>query len=162
MGAEESDSDVELETSSSANTSSAQETSESSSGSEASSDEGESGRSCHEQLLFEFLESEPPYQREPLADKACPAETHHSSSSYIRFRLQTCLSECLTKRTCLLGADLQPREAVSRAADAQELRSLASQLDLRCMVRWHALHPETRIAYLPCSGYEWLLRKPIC
>jgi len=71
MGAEESDSDVELETSSSANTSSAQETSESSSGSEASSDEGESGRSCHEQLLFEFLESEPPYQREPLADKIC-------------------------------------------------------------------------------------------
>ena len=68
-GAEESDSDLEHETSSSANASSVQETSESSSGSEASSDECEPG-SCHEQLLFEFLESEPPYQREPLADKA--------------------------------------------------------------------------------------------
>ncbi|PAN32143.1 hypothetical protein PAHAL_5G467100 [Panicum hallii] len=69
-GAEESDSDTEHETSSSAKASSVQETSESSSGSEASSDECESG-SCHEQLLFEFLESEPPYQREPLADKIC-------------------------------------------------------------------------------------------
>ena len=85
MGAEESDSDVELETSSSANTSSAQETSESSSGSEASSDEGESGRSCHEQLLFEFLESEPPYQREPLADKA--RDSSVIIILYIRFRL---------------------------------------------------------------------------
>uniref|UniRef100_J3KW91 Uncharacterized protein n=1 Tax=Oryza brachyantha TaxID=4533 RepID=J3KW91_ORYBR len=46
---------------------SVQDTCESST-SEASSDEGES-RSSHEQLLFEFLESEPPYQREPLADK---------------------------------------------------------------------------------------------
>jgi hypothetical protein len=69
-GAEESDSDVERETSSSTNTFSAQEASESST-SEASSDEGEPGSSCHERLLFEFLESEPPYQREPLADKAC-------------------------------------------------------------------------------------------
>ncbi|RCV24567.1 hypothetical protein SETIT_5G095600v2 [Setaria italica] len=69
-GAEESDSDLEHETSSSTNASSAQETSESSSGSEASSDDGESG-SCHEQLLFEFFESESPYQREPLADKIC-------------------------------------------------------------------------------------------
>ena len=92
-GAEESDSDVELETSSSANTSSAQETSESSSGSEASSDEGESGRSCPEQLLFEFLESEPPYQREPLADKA------FDSSVLITHQVQTRLSECLTKHT---------------------------------------------------------------
>uniref|UniRef100_A0A0D3EJD4 Uncharacterized protein n=1 Tax=Oryza barthii TaxID=65489 RepID=A0A0D3EJD4_9ORYZ len=39
--------------------------------SEASSDESESTRISHEQLIFEFLESEPPYQREPLADKAC-------------------------------------------------------------------------------------------
>ncbi|XP_066313910.1 uncharacterized protein [Miscanthus floridulus] len=72
-GAEESDSDVERETSSSTNTFSAQEASESStsSGSEASSDEGEPGSWCQERLLFEFLESEPPYQREPLADKIC-------------------------------------------------------------------------------------------
>ncbi|KAJ1282707.1 hypothetical protein BS78_03G071500 [Paspalum vaginatum] len=72
-GAEESDSDLEQETSSSTNAFSAQEASESSSGSEASSsDEGEPGSSSsHEQLLFEFLESEPPYQREPLADKIC-------------------------------------------------------------------------------------------
>ncbi|WVZ72167.1 hypothetical protein U9M48_020672 [Paspalum notatum var. saurae] len=73
-GAEESDSDLEQETSSSTNAFSAQEASESSSGiSEASSsDEGEpAGSSSHEQLLFEFLESEPPYQREPLADKIC-------------------------------------------------------------------------------------------
>jgi hypothetical protein len=39
--------------------------------SEASSDESESTRISHEQLIFEFLESEPPYQREPLADKIC-------------------------------------------------------------------------------------------
>ncbi|CAO2185551.1 unnamed protein product [Urochloa humidicola] len=71
-GAEESDSDLEHETSSSTNAFSAQEASESSSGSEASSDEGESGSSHEqEQLLFEFLESESPYQREPLADKIC-------------------------------------------------------------------------------------------
>ena len=84
MGAEESDSDLEHETSSSANASSVQETSESSSGSEASSDECESG-SCHEQLLFEFLESEPPYQREPLADKA--RDSSVIIILYIRFRL---------------------------------------------------------------------------
>lgn len=74
-GAEESDSDAERETSSSTNTLSArEEASESStSGSEASGDEGEPGPGswCQERLLFEFLESEPPYQREPLADKAC-------------------------------------------------------------------------------------------
>jgi hypothetical protein len=72
-GAEESDSDAERETSSSTNTLSArEEASESStSGSEASGDEGEPGSWCQERLLFEFLESEPPYQREPLADKAC-------------------------------------------------------------------------------------------
>ncbi|KAF0905029.1 hypothetical protein E2562_000840 [Oryza meyeriana var. granulata] len=46
---------------------SVQDTCESSTN-EASSDESES-RSSHEQLIFEFLESEPPYQREPLADK---------------------------------------------------------------------------------------------
>ncbi|KAL6626700.1 hypothetical protein ACP70R_030426 [Stipagrostis hirtigluma subsp. patula] len=50
--------------SSSTNACSVQETSESSS-SEVSSDDGEP----HEQLLFEFLEREPPHQREPLADK---------------------------------------------------------------------------------------------
>ncbi|NP_001132686.1 uncharacterized protein LOC100194164 [Zea mays] len=74
-GAEESDSDAERETSSSTNTLSArEEASESStSGSEASGDEGEPGPGswCQERLLFEFLESEPPYQREPLADKIC-------------------------------------------------------------------------------------------
>ncbi|KAL6847873.1 hypothetical protein ACP4OV_022001 [Aristida adscensionis] len=59
-------SDHEHDTSSSSTTAfSVQETSESSSASEASSDDGEP----HEQLLFEFLESEPPYNREPLADK---------------------------------------------------------------------------------------------
>jgi hypothetical protein len=86
-GAEESDSDVERETSSSTHTFSAQEPSESStcSSSEASGDEGEPGSWCQERLLFEFLESEPPYQREPLADKACLSLTethlvHHSQS----------------------------------------------------------------------------------
>uniref|UniRef100_A0A0A8Y954 Uncharacterized protein n=1 Tax=Arundo donax TaxID=35708 RepID=A0A0A8Y954_ARUDO len=57
-------SDLEHDTSSSTNAFPFQETSESSC-SEVSSDDGES----HEQLLFEFLETEPPYQREPLADK---------------------------------------------------------------------------------------------
>ncbi|XP_052149247.1 uncharacterized protein LOC127767824 isoform X2 [Oryza glaberrima] len=50
---------------------SVQDTTCESSTSEASSDESESTRVSHEQLIFEFLESEPPYQREPLADKIC-------------------------------------------------------------------------------------------
>jgi hypothetical protein len=93
-GAEESDSDVERETSSSTNTLSAQEASSSSGSSEASSsDEGEPGSWCQERLLFEFLESEPPYHREPLADKVyicisdrdspCPSLTHHAQESFL-------------------------------------------------------------------------------
>ncbi|KAF8705057.1 hypothetical protein HU200_031316 [Digitaria exilis] len=104
-GAEESDSDMEHETSSSANAFSTQETSESSSASEASSsDEGESG-SCHEQqLLFEFLESESPYQRQPLADKACLTytHTHHLAKRF---------PELMTLRSC----DLSPASWISIA-----------------------------------------------
>jgi hypothetical protein len=55
---------------------SAQETSE---GSSSSEDEGECGNH-HEQLLFEFVESESPYQREPLADKACFTDRDPSAS----------------------------------------------------------------------------------
>ena len=104
-GAEESDSDVERETSSSTNTFSAQEASESSTsgGSEASSDEGEPGSCCQERLLFEFLESEPPYQREPLADKACLlTETHLVHRSLTTHQARSCLSECLSDEVGLL------------------------------------------------------------
>ncbi|CAM0149395.1 unnamed protein product [Urochloa decumbens] len=121
-GAEESDSDLEHETTSSTNAFSAHETSESSSGSEASSDEGESG-SCHEQLLFEFLESESPYQREPLADKIC--------SLAKRF------PELHTLRSC----DLSPASWISVAwYPIYRIPTVPTQRDLdACFLTYHSL-----------------------
>ncbi|CAL4951357.1 unnamed protein product [Urochloa decumbens] len=121
-GAEESDSDLEHETTSSTNAFSAHETSESSSGSEASSDEGEPV-SCHEQLLFEFLESESPYQREPLADKIC--------SLAKRF------PELQTLRSC----DLSPASWISVAwYPIYRIPTGPTQRDLdACFLTYHSL-----------------------
>ncbi|GJN37541.1 hypothetical protein PR202_gb26511 [Eleusine coracana subsp. coracana] len=132
--AEESDSDycqdtgsdVEHETSSSTNAFSTQETSETSSSSE---DEGESGN-YHEQLLFEFVESESPYQREPLADKACLTETHIS-------RLAKRFPELNTLRSC----ELSPASWISvawypiyRIPTGPTLRDLDA-----CFLTYHSL-----------------------
>ncbi|XP_062183247.1 uncharacterized protein LOC133887332 [Phragmites australis] len=114
----EETSDFEHETSSNTNAFSAQETSECSS-SEVSSDDGES----HEQLLFEFVESEPPYQREPLADKI--------SSLAKRF------PELMTLRSC----DLSPASWFSvawypiyRIPTGPTLRDLDA-----CFLTYHSL-----------------------
>ncbi|TVU22014.1 hypothetical protein EJB05_31690 [Eragrostis curvula] len=126
-GAEESDSDccqdtgsdLEHETSSSTNAFSAQETSESSSSSE---DEGDSGN-YHEQLLFEFVEPESPYQREPLADKVS--------------RLTKRFPELNTLRSC----DLSPASWISvawypiyRIPTGPTLRDLDA-----CFLTYHSL-----------------------
>uniref|UniRef100_A0A0E0JDT9 Uncharacterized protein n=1 Tax=Oryza punctata TaxID=4537 RepID=A0A0E0JDT9_ORYPU len=88
---------------------SVQDTCESST-SEASSDESESMRSSHEQLIFEFLESEPPYQREPLADKACPPKL-----SYLMKMAISSLAKGFPELNILRSCDLSPTSWMSVA-----------------------------------------------
>ena len=172
-GAQESDSDVERETSSSTNTFSAQEASESSTsgGSEASSDEGEPGSCCQERLLFEFLESEPPYQREPLADKACLlTETHLVHHSHTRLSSHFCLSECLSDE---VGLHARCRFVASPSGFRSSKLSGAAICRRPAGSPLHGmvvLDHSTLVRYLS-HGFlfkvldvEWLLRiqKPIC